>query len=59
MGGCMWKSTCSICWLLAIGTGIGFVMEASCSVVAWADCDFAGLVVEAVEGKGKIDAGVA
>jgi hypothetical protein len=34
-------------------------MEVSSSVVAWADGDFAGLVVEAVEWKGKIDAGVA
>ena len=30
------------CWLLGIGVGIGFVMRASSTVVAWVDGEFRG-----------------
>ncbi len=47
-------------WLLAIGTGIGFVMRgASDAVLAWAGGDFARGVRDAVDWDGKIGEEVA
>lgn len=45
--------------VVAVGVGIGFVMKASSSVVAWANGGFAGWIGDVVGREEKIDAEVA